>query len=206
MSNSSSNPTYGGICLDGLKKIPENYRDILHIGKNVFIKSGTILAGEGFHFRRDEYNKLIFTPHRHGVQILDDVHVGSHCTIDRGRVRDTIIGKGTKIDNGTHISHNCVIGENCIIGQGASILGSVEIGNNSEIWSHSTIHQGVKVGNNCAVGANTYLRKNVPDNHVAFTGLAGLVIKPMNESKKYKKRGGGVSKALNGKSSNDSSW
>ena len=206
MSNSSNSPIFGGICLDGLKKIPEEYRDILHIGKNVFIKSGTILAGEGFHFRRDEYNKLIFTPHRHGVQILDDVYVGSHCTIDRGRIRDTIIGRGTKIDNGTHISHNCVIGENCIIGQGASILGSVEIGDNTEIWSHCTIHQGVKIGNNSAVGANTYLRKDVPPNHVAYMGVKGLVIKPISDSKKYKKRGGGVLKTLNGKPINDCSW
>lgn len=201
-----TNPQYGGICLDFYKEIPKNYKDIIHIGKNVFIKSGTIIGGEGFHFERQEDNTLKFTPHRHGVQIHDDVHIGSHCTIDRGRVRDTVVNGGTKIDNGVQISHNCIIGKNCIIGQGASILGSVEIGDNSEIWSNAVIHQGVKIGKNSAVGANTYLRKDVPDNHVAYMGQDGLVIKPMSESKKYKKRGGGVSKTLNSTKANECTW
>ena len=197
----------GGICLDFYDKIPEPYKSLLYIGKNVMIKTGSILCGEGFHFERDENQELQFTKHKHGLQIHDNVWIGSNCTLDRGRVRDTVIGKGTKIDNGVHISHNVIIGENCIIGQGASLLGSCEIGDNTEIWSNAVIHQGVKVGKNSAVGANTYLRHNVGDNMCAYFSYetGELVIRPMTETKKY---GGGVSepKCLNGNCGPQSDW
>ena len=197
----------GGICLDFYDKIPEPYKSILYIGKNVMIKTGTVLCGEGFHFERDENQELHFTKHKHGLQIHDNVWVGSNCTLDRGRVRDTVIGKGTKIDNGVHISHNVIIGENCIIGQGASLLGSCEIGDNTEIWSNAVVHQGVKVGKNSAVGANTYLRHNVGDNMCAYFSYetGELVVRPMTETKKY---GGGVSepKCLNGNCGPQSEW
>ena len=197
----------GGICLDFYDKIPEPYKSLLYIGKNVMIKTGSILCGEGFHFERNENQELHFTKHKHGLQIHDNVWVGSNCTLDRGRVRDTVIGKGTKIDNGVHISHNVIIGENCIIGQGASLLGSCEIGDNTEIWSNAVIHQGVKVGKNSAVGANTYLRHNVGDNMCAYFSYetGELVVRPMTETKKY---GGGVSepKCLNGNCGPQSEW
>jgi len=201
----------GGICLDFYDKIPEPYKSLLHIGKNVMIKTGSILCGEGFHFERDENQELQFTKHKHGLQIHDNVWIGSNCTLDRGRARDTVIGKGTKIDNGVHISHNVIIGENCIIGQGASLLGSCEIGDNTEIWSNAVIHQGVKVGKNSAVGANTYLRHNVGDNMCAYFSYetGELVIRPMTETKKYSKKregGGSGKKCLNGKCGSNSEW
>lgn len=149
----------GGLCLDGMDSIPQNYKDYIYMGKNVIIKTGTILAGDGFGYNSDLSHK----EHGHGIQIKDNVHIGSLCTIDRGRWRDTIIGENTKIDNMVHIAHNCIIGENCIIGVGVKILGSVEIGNNTTIWANAVIHQGVKIGNNCVIGANSYLRKDVKD-------------------------------------------
>jgi UDP-3-O-[3-hydroxymyristoyl] glucosamine N-acyltransferase len=206
----------GGICLDDYDKIPEPYKNYLKIGKNCYIKSGTILCGEGFHFRRNpETQTLKFTPHTKGVILRDNVWVGSNCTIDRGRWRPTVIGGGTKIDNNVQISHNVRIGKNCIIGTHAVILGSAEIGDGSEIWTRATIHQGVKVGKNCAVGAHTYLRHDLPDNMVAYQDnkTGKLTIKPISETKKYdhrkeyKKIGGGVStKCLNGKCSAGNMW
>ena len=201
----------GGICLDGLKEIPQPYKDYLKIGKDCYIKSGTILCGEGFHFTRDDKTKTLrFNPHEYGLVIRDRVWIGSNCTIDRGRWRPTVVGGGTKIDNGVHISHNVRIGKNCIIGTGAILLGSCEIGDNSEIWSNAIIHQGVKVGKNCAVGAGTYLRKNLPDNTVAYIDnrTGKLVIKPISETKKYSQKNdrGGSKKCLSGKCSIDCTW
>lgn len=194
----------GGVCLDDLKEIPYPYNKYLKIGKDVYIKTGTILCGEGFHFTRKD-KVLYFNPHTKGLVIRDNVWIGSNCTIDRGRFRPTIIDKGTKIDNGVHISHNCRIGRNCIIGTGAIILGSVEIGDETEIWSRAVIHQGVKVGKGCAVGANTYLRHDLEDGMCAY----GDTIKPMNDTKKYgKKEEGGVSRksCLDGKCAVFTDW
>lgn len=165
---------YGGLCLDGKDVIPDEYKDLLYIGNNVIIKTGTILCGDGFgyHFPSMEHKE-----HRHGVQIHDSVHIGSLCTIDRGRHRDTIIKKNTKLDNQVHVAHNVIIGEGCLIGPKVCILGSVEIGNGTIVWSGAIIHQGVKIGNNCVIGANSYVRHDVPDGELWY-GSPATFIKP----------------------------
>ena len=40
------------------------------------------------------------------VIIQDDVEIGAGTTIDRGAIRDTVIGEGTKIDNLVQVGHN----------------------------------------------------------------------------------------------------
>lgn len=35
---------YGGVCLDGLNEIPDNYKSILYIGKDVIIKTERCFA------------------------------------------------------------------------------------------------------------------------------------------------------------------
>ena len=179
------------------------------IHNSVVIGQYCAIGDDGFNFIRDADNKLIHTEHQYSVIIKENVWIGSHVSIDKGRWRDTVVNGGSKIDNHAHISHNCVIGENVIIGAHATILGSVYIDDNSEIWSNAVIHQGVHIGKNCAVGANTYLRHNLEDNMVAYTSnITGqLVIKHMDDTKKYgqKKEGGVSTKCLNGKCK-DTTW
>jgi len=151
---------YGGINLDHHESIPKEYESILHIGKNCIIGSGTILAGNGFGYKSNGKHK----PHHKGLIINDNVHIHYNCVLDRGRIRDTIIGANTKIDSHAHIAHGVQIGKNCMIGSGARILGSVTIGDNSTVWSGAIINQGVNIGKNCVIGAGSYIRKNIPDN------------------------------------------
>ena len=49
------------------------------------------------------------------VIIQDDVEIGTNTTIDRGGIRDTVIGEGTKIDNLVQIGHNVTIGRHCMM-------------------------------------------------------------------------------------------
>ena len=49
------------------------------------------------------------------VIVQDDVEIGANTTIDRGALKDTIIGEGTKIDNLVQIGHNVIIGRHCVI-------------------------------------------------------------------------------------------
>lgn len=151
-------------------KIPKEYSLHLSIGDNVVIKSNTILAGEGFGYDK----QLRHRPHLFGLIIQDKVHIGSNCTLDRGRWRDTIIGRNTKIDNQVHIAHNVQIGENCIIGPGVRVLGSVTIGNNCKIWTNAVIHQGVKIADNCVIGACSYLRHDTEEGNTYYGNPAIL--------------------------------
>ena len=45
--------------------------------------------------------------------------------IDRGGLRDTVIGEGTKIDNQVQVGHNVVIGRHCVLVAQVGIAGSV---------------------------------------------------------------------------------
>ena len=85
------------------------------------------------------------------VVIENDVEIGAGTTVDRGGMRDTVIGEGTKIDNLVQIGHNVVIGRYCIIVAQCGISGSVTIedlvmlGGATSIAPHVTIHKGAQL-------------------------------------------------------------
>ena len=161
----------------------------LHIHPSFVVGQFTSIGEDGFHYTRDELTqKLIEESHHFGVIIEENVRIGSHCSVDRGRWRDTVIGAGTKIDDGVHISHNCIIGKDCLIATGSTILGSVELGDGAEVWSQCVIHQGVKIGKGAVVGANTYVRHDVKDNEAVYGNDPNQVIKKRKETKKYMDR------------------
>ncbi|MFN4173349.1 MAG: UDP-3-O-(3-hydroxymyristoyl)glucosamine N-acyltransferase, partial [Pseudorhodobacter sp.] len=49
------------------------------------------------------------------VTIGDDVEIGANSCIDRGTIRATSIGSGTKLDNLVHIGHNVTVGQDCLL-------------------------------------------------------------------------------------------
>ena len=59
--------------------------------------------------------------------IEDDVEIASGCTIDRGSIDDTIIGKNTYLDNQVHVAHNVKIGSNCMIAGQVGFAGSSKL-------------------------------------------------------------------------------
>jgi UDP-3-O-[3-hydroxymyristoyl] glucosamine N-acyltransferase len=58
------------------------------------------------------------------VTIGDDVEIGANTCIDRGTIRDTAIGSGTKLDNLVHIGHNVQVGRDCLLCGQVGIAGS----------------------------------------------------------------------------------
>ena len=71
--------------------------------------------------------------------------------IDRGGMRDTVIGEGTKIDNLVQIGHNVVIGRHCIIVAQSGLSGSVTIedfvmlGGQVGVAPHITVGKGARL-------------------------------------------------------------
>jgi UDP-3-O-[3-hydroxymyristoyl] glucosamine N-acyltransferase len=128
------------------------------LGNWVTVHAGAVLGADGFGYVRDEktgaYTQF---PQQGTLLIEDDVEIGANSTIDRGALRETRIGRGTKIDNLVHIGHNCEIGENvilvaltgisgsCTVGNGAVIAGQVGIGD------HAHIGPGVILGGQAGV-------------------------------------------------------
>jgi len=136
------------------------FRDYVEIGKNVTIRAGSIIGGEGFGYEWLD-GELINWPHIGKVIINDNVEIKYNSCIDRGTLSDTIIGKGVKIGNLVHISHNVIIGENTMVVCKSTISGSVKIGKECFIGIGATIRDKVTIGDGAFIGMGSVVTKNV---------------------------------------------
>ncbi len=126
------------------------------IGNDVIIHSGSSIGQDGFGFAigRQGHTKV---PQIGRVIIQDRVELGANVTIDRGGVRDTIIGEGSKLDNMVHIAHNVVMGRHCLIAGQVGIAGSSDIGDfvvmggQVGITGHAKIGSGTQIAGGSAV-------------------------------------------------------
>ncbi len=135
------------------------------IGNNVIIHAGTVIGSDGFGYAQDG-EKHFKIPQIGNVIIEDDVEIGANCTIDRGAIEYTKIGKGTKIDNLVQIAHNVEIGENSIIIAQVGISGSTKIGKNVILAGQVGVAGHIKIGDYVKVGAQSGIAKSLKDKEI----------------------------------------
>lgn len=156
-------------------------REFCIIGNRAIIQPGAVIGSDGFGFVKS--GKENFKLEQIGrVIIKDDVEIGANCTIDRGAIGDTVIGRGTKMDNLVHIAHNDIIGENCLITAQVGVSGSVIIGNNVTIAGQTGIAGHLKIGNDVTIGAKSGVTNNIKDGLI----VSGFPVKDHYEDLKVK--------------------
>jgi UDP-3-O-[3-hydroxymyristoyl] glucosamine N-acyltransferase len=96
------------------------------------------------------------------VEIGDDVEIGANSTVDRGTIRATTIGRGTKIDNLVQIGHNCEIGEDTLLCGHVGIAGSVRVGDRVVLGGKVGVSDNIFIGNDVVAGGGTNIYTNVP--------------------------------------------
>jgi UDP-3-O-[3-hydroxymyristoyl] glucosamine N-acyltransferase len=128
------------------------------LGNRVIVHAGAVLGADGFGYVRDEKSGAYTQfPQQGTLLIEDDVEIGANTTIDRGALKQTKIGRGTKFDNLVHVGHNCEIGEDVILVAGVGISGSCTVGNGAVIagqvgiGDHAHIGPGVILGGQAGV-------------------------------------------------------
>jgi UDP-3-O-[3-hydroxymyristoyl] glucosamine N-acyltransferase len=128
------------------------------LGNWVIIHAGAVLGADGFGYVRDEKSGAYTQFPQQGTLVIeDDVEIGANTTIDRGALKQTKIGRGTKFDNLVHVGHNCEIGEDVILVAGVGISGSCTVGNGAVIagqvgiGDHAHIGPGVILGGQAGV-------------------------------------------------------
>ncbi len=100
------------------------------------------------------------------VRIGDDVEIGANAAIDRGTIRDTVIGSGTKMDNLVHIGHNVQIGADCMICGQVGIAGSARIGNRVVLAGQCGVNDNIFIADDVICGGATKVFTNVPAGRV----------------------------------------
>jgi UDP-3-O-[3-hydroxymyristoyl] glucosamine N-acyltransferase len=128
------------------------------LGNRVIVHAGAVLGADGFGYVRDEKTGAYTQFPQQGTLVIeDDVEIGANSTIDRGALKQTKIGRGTKMDNLVHVGHNCEIGADVILVTGVGISGSCTVGNGAVIagqvgiGDHAHIGPGVILGGQAGV-------------------------------------------------------
>jgi len=150
------------------------------IGEDVIICENSSIGTTGFGFNLNRRGSLYLNPQIGTVIIDDGVHIGSCCTVDRGKIDSTYIGKNSMIDNMVHIAHNVIIGNNACIAAQTGISVSVKIGDNVTIGGQVGFAGHINIGENVVIAAKSGVTKNIKDNSV----VAGFPATDMREWKK----------------------
>ncbi len=154
------------------------------IGERFIAQPGSVVGGDGFSYVTPEKSSVEQARQTLGdtgdaqsqswtrihslgaVRIGDDVELGSNCTIDRGTIRDTRIGNGTKIDNLVMVGHNVEIGNDSLLCGCVGIAGSTKIGNNVVLGGQTGVSDNIFIGDNVITGGGTIVLSNIPAGRV----------------------------------------
>jgi UDP-3-O-[3-hydroxymyristoyl] glucosamine N-acyltransferase len=146
------------------------------IGDRVIIHPGARIGQDGFGYISGAagHGKV---PQVGRVIIQDGVEIGANSTIDRGAIRDTVIGEGTKIDNLVQIAHNVGIGRHCVLAAHTGISGSCTIGDYVMMGGRVGLADNITVGSGAMIGANAGVMTDIP----AGEKWVGAPAMPMKE-------------------------
>ena len=154
-----SNVSIGSDCIIGSLVTIKNSVILDYVN----IQDGSKIGVKGFGFIPNN-KKNLRTPHIGRVILDEGVEIGANCTIDRGSLTDTYIGKNTFLDNQVHVAHNVKIGKNCMIAGQVGFAGSSTLGDGVIIGGQAGISGHLKIGNNVKIGGGSGVINDIPDN------------------------------------------
>ena len=156
----------------------------VRLGARVIVQSGAVIGADGFSFvtpepsgveeirstlgqrqgRSEQHWERIHS--LGGVRIGDDVEIGANATIDRGTIRDTSVGDGTKIDNLVHLGHNVTVGRDCLLCGQVGVAGSTRIGDRVVLGGQVGVSDNITVGDDVIAAGGTDIYSNAPAGRV----------------------------------------
>ena len=134
------------------------------IGDNSIIRTGVILGGEGYEYKRVD-GVIMNVTHCGGVIIGNNVEIQYNSCIDKALYTwdNTIIGDYSKLDNLVHIEHGVKIGERCLIASRTTFGGRTVLGCDSWVGLGAVVSNNLKLGNNVSVSLGSVVTKSLED-------------------------------------------
>jgi len=146
------------------------------IGDRVIIHPGCTIGQDGFGYVMGAGGHMK-VPQVGRVIIQDDVEIGAGSTIDRGAIRDTVIGEGTKIDNLVQVGHNVSIGRHCILVGQVGIAGSSTLEDFVVLGARVGVNNDASIGEGAQIAATSNVNGRVP----AGAQWGGTPAKPLKQ-------------------------
>ncbi len=152
----------GAILLDGVR-----------LGNNVRVGPGSVVGDDGFVFapgsgaHRDEN-----LPIRHlaSVVLEDGVELGANVCVDRGFLRDTVVGARTRVDNLVQVAHDVVIGADSVVTAQVGIAGYARLGRRVAIAGQAGINPHARLADDVRVGGQSGVTHDVVDVGAVVSG------------------------------------
>jgi UDP-3-O-[3-hydroxymyristoyl] glucosamine N-acyltransferase len=145
------------------------------LGERVLVHPGAVIGCDGFG-QADDQGRWIKIPQVGRAVIHDDVEIGANVAIDRGAIKDTVIGQGVKLDNLVHVAHNVEIGANTVIAALSGIAGSTVIGKHCMFGGKVAISGHLTITDNVVLAGAAVVRQNV---HASGAYSSGGPLEPL---------------------------
>ena len=145
------------------------------IGEDAEIGPLVVIGNRGFGIVSDGNNYP--AQHLGRVVIGARSYIAAHSNIDRGFIKDTVIGEAVMVDTMVHIAHNAAVGDGCILCGQVGIAGSASLGRNNVLGSKSGVADNVTIGDGNMFAALSGITKDVGSGQV----MGGFPAVPMSE-------------------------
>jgi acetyltransferase-like isoleucine patch superfamily enzyme len=132
------------------------------ISSSAIIDAGAVIGAEGVSIAKYKDERVLFR-HYGRVVLEDDVYIGANAVIQRGRIDETVIGKGSMVSSLCVVGANSIIGQNCTITIQAGISGSVRIGDRCWIGIGALVRDYVTICDDVFVGMGAVVTRDITE-------------------------------------------
>jgi UDP-3-O-[3-hydroxymyristoyl] glucosamine N-acyltransferase len=132
------------------------------IGHRVVINANSTIGSDGFGYATHQgvHYKI---PQVGGVVIEDEVEIGCSCSIERGTLGDTVIGRGSKLGDLVAIGHGTRVGPCSLLVAQVGIAGSTTLGHHCTIGGQAGVVGHITIGDNVTIGGRAGVVNSVAD-------------------------------------------